>query len=277
MSHELNGKVFFITGASSGIGWALALELASHGARLALCSRRAYLLEELRRLVQKQTDILVFPFDIRSIAEGKSAVSKTLEKWGRVDYLINNAGVINNAHFHDQSFEAIEELTQTNFLGPANLIQTVLPHMLKQGKGHIVNVASICGVLAFPYVASYSASKFALVGLTEALRREYYGTGVTFTAFCPGNVDTPMIAESMKNKRFTKAAKPMAAKKAALMILECCVKSRAEKIAGEVPSLIAKTSKFFPSIADYMVHWIYRKIHPIARQEYLARKRLTIK
>jgi short-subunit dehydrogenase len=125
--------------------------------------------------------------------------------------------------------------------------------------------------VALPYVSSYSASKFALVGLTEALRREYKGTGVTFTAFCPGNVDTPMIAESMKNKRFTKLVKPMTAKKAALIIMDCCFLLTPEKIVGEIPSIVARTSKFFPLTVDYMICWIYRRIHPIARARLLKK------
>ncbi len=128
---QFKEKVFFITGASSGIGLALALELAPHGARLALCSRRVHLLEDLQMLVGNLTDVLVLPFDVGDFSESSNAVKKTIEKWGRIDYLINNAGIINNMHFHEQTWASIEELNRINYLAPAKLIQMVIPHMLQ--------------------------------------------------------------------------------------------------------------------------------------------------
>ncbi|MBN8216016.1 MAG: SDR family NAD(P)-dependent oxidoreductase [Spirochaetes bacterium] len=270
---RFSGKVFFITGASSGIGWATAVELAASGARLALCARRKGLLDSLARQLGDRCETLVLPFDVANLAMGKRAVDRVVKKWGRIDYLINNAGIIRNAHFHDQGAAETEYLTRVNYLGPAALIQATLPHMLRAGRGHVVNVSSIGGVLGFPFVSSYCASKFALVGLTEALRKEYYGTGITFSAFCPGNVDTPMIAESMKNPRFRKVARPMTAQKAARLILRCCRWRTPELIRGEVPPILAKLSKFFPGWVDFAFHQIYRRVHPIARKSVKERSK----
>lgn len=264
MNH-LSGKVIFITGASSGIGWAIAREAAHERPKLVLSARREHLLKELAGLIGTQCETLVLPFDVMDSEACKKAVEKVIAHYGRIDVLINNAGILANSHFHEQPLEEIERLDRTNFIGPAVLMHHTLPHMLKQKSGHIVNVSSIGGVLGFPFVSSYCATKFALHGLTEALRREYYGTGVTLTSFCPGTVDTPMIAGSKKNSRFNKVTRPRSPEQVAVRILNCCKRATPEMIYGEVPGFLAKLSKFFPGLVDFFYHQVYSRVHPVAR------------
>lgn len=273
--HPLTGKVFFITGASSGIGKATCLALANLKVKIAFCARRLSLLKKLDLTLKKKSETCLINFCITDSKSGKEAIKRVIKKWGRIDFLINNAGIINNKHFHSQSINNLKKINHVNYIGPATLIRHVLPYMIKKKSGHIVNVSSIAGVLGFPFIASYCASKFSLFGLTESLRKEYYGHGITFTSFCPGTVNTPMIAKSLKNNNFKKTTNPMSAEKAANHIINCCVNLRPEMIVGEIPSLIAKILKFFPTLSDFLFYHLYRVVHPVAKREYLEKKKLS--
>lgn len=264
---QLKGRIVLITGASSGIGWAAALELAKHGASLALAARREERLKELSKLLEPhEVQTLSVPCDVSDRAQALAAVEAVIGRWGRIDFLINNAGIMATRRFHEQDLEEIEAVTRTNFLGAATLIRAALPHMLKQGKGHVVNVGSIAGILGLPYMASYCASKFALSGLTEALRREYRGTGVTFTLLCPGSVDTPMSEESLKDDIYSKHARPKTAAQVAEKIVACCLDRRPELVYGEVPGFLVRLAQFAPRLTDWAVSRIYKSIHPLGRR-----------
>jgi uncharacterized protein len=271
--HPLTGKVFFITGASSGIGLATCLALANLKVKIAFCARRLSLLKKLELIIkEKQAETYLLNFCITDSKSGKKAIQNVIKKWGRIDFLINNAGIINNKHFHSQSINDLKKVNHVNYIGPAILIKHTLPYMIKKKRGHILNVSSIAGVLGFPFIASYCASKFSLFGLTESLRREYYGHGITFTSFCPGTVNTPMIAKSLKNNNFKKTTNAMSAEKAANHIINCCINLKPEMIVGEIPSFFAKISKFFPVLSDFIFYHLYRMVHPVAKREYLERK-----
>jgi short-subunit dehydrogenase len=138
--------------------------------------------------------------------------------------------------------------------------------MLKQKEGHVVNVASIAGLLGMPFMAAYAASKSALVGLTDSLRREYYGTGVTFTVVCPGSVDTPMAANSLKDERLGKLARPKSAEQMARKIAMCCANPRPRLIYGDVPGPMIHFAHWAPRLADWILHHTYGKAHPLGRK-----------
>ncbi len=262
----LTDKIILLTGASSGIGWATALELARHRPRLALAARRTDKLKELAALVEKsEAEAMVISCDVSDPAQGRKAVEQVLERWGAVDYLINNAGIMATEHFHDQHLAELEALMRTNFLGAAALIQTVLPHMLHRGTGHVLNVASIAGLMGLPYMAGYCASKFALVGLTEALRREYYRTGVTFTVMCPGSVDTPMAAASINDEKLAGLIRPKSAEQVAKAITACLLKKTPELIYGDAPGFLFRLLKFAPKTTDWITHQVVKRFHPLAR------------
>lgn len=272
MYNSLKNKVVFITGASSGIGYSTCLALSEFKVKIAFASRRKEKLKKLeQKLIKKNIDTCLLNFCVTDQRSIENAVKKVLRKWGKIDILVNNAGILNKGHFHKQSVKDIDYMTTVNYLGPAILTKCVLSGMLKKKSGHIVNVSSIGGVIGFPYIASYSASKFALFGLTESLRREYLKSGVSFSTFCPGTVDTPMIADSMKRKDFKKITKHMSSEKAAKYIInDCIIKKKKELIVGEIPSIISKLLKFFPNIVDFMIYHFYRIYHPIAKKEYFA-------
>ena len=186
MGVELKGAVAIVTGASSGIGRATALALGREGARVVLAARRKErLLAVAEEIRAAGGEALAIPTDVAEEAEVRALVDATVARWGRIDILVNNAGVGLLARVAETGPREFERLMAVNFFGAVYGILAALPIMLRQGSGHIVNVASVVGKRATPYRAAYAASKFALVGLSQALRMELRGTGVRVTCVCP--------------------------------------------------------------------------------------------
>lgn len=260
----LRGKIVLLTGASSGIGWETARALSAAGARLALVARRADKLEELVRLCPGSR---AYPFDVSDAAGAAGLVARVEKDLGPLDVLINNAGVASFARFEEQDLDDVERLMRVNYLGAAALMRAALPGMLARRSGHVVNVASIAGLFGMPYIAAYAASKFALVGLTEAMRREHYGSGVDFTAFCPGTVETPMTSEVLADETLKRSGpKPKSAAEIARAILRCCERRPREVVIGEAPGFLVHAARFIPGIADWATHRVVSRLHPAARK-----------
>jgi short-subunit dehydrogenase len=183
---KISGSTILITGASGGIGGAIARQLAQRGATLILVNRDGDKLEafanELRAAGGK---VIPLVGDLATPGEPARLVQDALVQAGTIDILINCAGVQNFGFFADESAADTATLFNINTIAPIALTNAVLPHMLKKGKGQIVNLGSIFGSIGFPCFASYSASKFALRGFSEALRRELAGTGVGVTYVAP--------------------------------------------------------------------------------------------
>jgi short-subunit dehydrogenase len=182
---RIRGKVALITGASRGIGAACAAEFRARGARLSLTARSS---EELS--AAGGADALITAGDITDPAVRRRVVERTVERYGRLDVLVNNAG----CGLYRRSWEAplpeVERLFALNFFAPLEMIQLALPHMRKNGAGAIVNVSSIGGRVPLPWLTIYSASKYALGALTDGLRMELKGSGVHAITVCPGYVQT---------------------------------------------------------------------------------------
>lgn len=174
--------VILITGASSGIGRALALRLAPSGARLALVARRAQLLAEVASEVEAAGGTalpLACDVTIREQVEG--AVAETIARFGQLHVLVNNAGRGNNAYIHDTPQDQLESIFRVNVFSLWYATAAALRHMVPLGRGQIINVASVAGKIGFPGNAAYVAAKHATVGFTRALRAELAGTGVIAT------------------------------------------------------------------------------------------------
>jgi short-subunit dehydrogenase len=241
------------------------LALARRGARLALLARRRERLEELARLVGGEP--LLLEADVAADGAASRAVEAVVARFGRIDTLINNAGVMATARFHEQPLEEVERVARVNYLAPAALCREALRAMLAQGGGHIVNVASMAGLFAMPYMASYAASKHALAGLTEALRREYRGTGVTLTLVCPGSVETPMTAGLLADPGLRRLAWSTPVAAMAARIADCCEDRRPELVYGEAPGFLVKLAKLFPRTVDWAVERVYGRSHPLGRTD----------
>lgn len=263
---ELKGSSVLITGASSGIGWETALAFGREGARVALAARRADKLEALARELRKAgAEALALACDVSDRLSVERAVGETAARFGSLDILVNNAGVLEFKRFEEQSIDSIEAVNRVNYLGVVYGIRAALPIMRRQGRGHIVNVASVAGLLGFPYMASYCASKFAVVGLTEALRRELYGSGITLTAFCPGSVDTPMTAGVLKESAIPSSLYAKTPRQAAERIVRASRRRSPEVIYGEAPGFVLRASKFLTRLSDWAIYAGFRKYHPLAR------------
>lgn len=190
---HLSEQVILITGASAGIGTALAQTLATRfpGVRLALTARRADKLEEIAIMCrQAGADVLVITTDMTD-AEQVAALSRgVLEKWGRVDAVVNNAGYGQMGPIELMSLTAAKEQFDVNFFAPLILAQTLIPIMRQQGGGRIINISSLGGHMAFPAGGLYSSSKFALEALSDVLRMELKGFNIKVSVIVPGPVIT---------------------------------------------------------------------------------------
>lgn len=193
-SRKMNflGRSVVITGGSRGLGLLLAREFAAEGAKLTLIARTEADLERAQRELQAHgaDDVQIIACDVRSRHEVRQALARVVEQYGRIDVLINNAGIISVGPVEHQSLDDFENAMAVHLWGPLYTIQAAVPYMRRQGGGRIVNISSIGGKVAVPHLVPYSASKFALVGLSDGLRAELAKDGIRVTTVAPGLLRT---------------------------------------------------------------------------------------
>jgi NADP-dependent 3-hydroxy acid dehydrogenase YdfG len=197
-SGPLAGKVAIVTGASSGIGEATAMALASAGARIAIVARRADRLDALAAKVAGEGgSALKLAADVANAADQQRIVEATVAEWGRIDILVNNAGVMLLSPVAEADTEEWRQMVEVNLVALMNLCKLALPQ-LKKSAGHIVNISSVAGRVANPTAAVYAATKFGVGAFSEALRREVYSDRVRVTVIEPGMVYTE-LGDGMAN------------------------------------------------------------------------------
>ncbi|MCB2406745.1 SDR family oxidoreductase [Hymenobacter lucidus] len=181
--------VVWITGASAGIGEALAREFARAGARLVLSGRNV---AELQRVAAAcaPAEILVVPLDLADGTTFAACTAQVLAHFGRIDILVNNGGISQRSLALETSLDVHRQLMEVNYFGTVALTKEVLPHLIAQGSGQVVVVSSLVGKFGTPYRSAYSASKHALHGFFDSLRAEIWSTGVGVTIICPGFIRT---------------------------------------------------------------------------------------
>jgi len=189
-SIDLKGRTALITGGSRGLGLVLARELAAQGMRLVICGRDEEALHRAAAELQGQTEVLAVPCDLRDRGRIAEMVQLALTRFGAIDVLINNAGVIAVAPMEEMTQQDYEEAMQVHYWGPLHAIQAVLPHMKQRKQGRIVNISSIGGKISVPHLLPYCGSKFALTGLSEGLRAELLEDGIYVTTVIPGLMRT---------------------------------------------------------------------------------------
>ena len=193
-----DNKVVWITGASSGIGEALAKTFAKHKVKLVISARRA---DELERVKAEtglsDADVLVLPLDVADHSAFEAATLKVINRFGQIDILVNNAGLSHWSKIKDTSMDVIKTILNVNFLGGVGLTKAVLPYMLEKKKGNIVVISSILGHITSPKQGAYNASKHALMGFFDTLRAEISGDGVKVLLVCPGFVRTNVAKNSL--------------------------------------------------------------------------------
>lgn len=231
---DFHGKSVVISGGSRGLGLELARQLAAEGARLSLLARNA---EELARaggeLQSLGADVLTFTCDIRNRTEVDTTVATILERRGRIDVLMNVAGIVQVAPFENLDWLDYKESMDVHAWGPLHMIRAVAPHMQERRAGRIVNISSIGGLVAIPHLLAYSMGKFALTGLSDGLRAELAKDGIQVTTVAPGLMRTGShfnaLFRGQHRKEFAwfalSAGNPLfstSSRRAARQIIEAC-------------------------------------------------------
>ncbi|MCZ6750299.1 MAG: SDR family NAD(P)-dependent oxidoreductase [Acidobacteria bacterium] len=194
---KLENKVVIVTGASSGIGAATARLFAAEGASLALASRAIHKLQALADSLGPRA--IAIETDITDPVQVQEMVRRCAERFGRIDMLINNAGVGMYGSIAKMPLAQLNQLVATNWLGPVYAIQAVVPYMQRQGGGQIINVSSVVGKVAMPWMTAYSSTKFALNALSDGLRMELKRDHIHVISVCPGRVRTPFPENALKD------------------------------------------------------------------------------
>ncbi len=188
---KVNGKVVLITGGSRGLGLVLARELAAQGAKLALCARSADKLELARQELERSgAEVITIPVDLTDPQQVKTMMYDVMRHYGRLDVLVNNAGMIQVGPQENMEIADYEKAMQINFFAPLYAIKAAVPIFQKQGDGRIVNITSIGGKIAMPHLLPYTASKFAAVGLSEGLPAELRKENIFVTTVVPNLMRT---------------------------------------------------------------------------------------
>jgi len=203
---RLKDKVAIVTGAGQGIGRAIALEFAKEGARVTVNARKLEPLEEVVKEIRKGGgESLAAAGDVSKMADVDGIIAKTVNAFGRLDILVNNAGILISADVEHHSEQIWDDTMDINVKGTFFCIQRALPEMIKQGRGKIINIASIAGQIGFPNAAAYCASKGAIMGLTKALAMELAPKKINVNAIGPGDIRTPLNAHLLSDAAYLKS------------------------------------------------------------------------
>lgn len=248
----LSDRLVWITGASSGIGEALAYTLSQRGAHLVLSSRREDVLDDVRQRCARSDRHVVQPLDLTDPDSLQDAAETVQQEIGPVDILINNGGISQRGTAADTDMSVVRRIMEVNFFGAVELTKAVLPSMQKRGRGHIAVVSSVLGKFATPMRSTYVASKHALQGWYESLRAEVHEDGIGVTIVSPGYVQT-----NVQSNALNAAGSPLGpdaqqkgipASDCATAIADALEHNRAEVHPGGWETLAVYIKRFFPSL-----------------------------
>jgi 3-dehydrosphinganine reductase len=256
---DFTGKTAYITGGSSGIGLACAEMLAAGGASVLIMARRPEQLEiaikqiTAKRVSEKQRFSTV-QLDVSDRERVAASLSGAVNGFGPPDILINSAGVSFPQKFEDIPFEKYDEIMRVNLYGTWNTVSNLLPY-LKQTRGYIVNVSSVAGYIGVFGMTAYSASKFAVIGFSEALRSELKRFDVTVSVLCPPDVDTPMLERAGRikpeeTKAISSTAKVMKAEDVAKAVIDAMAKGEFMILPGSGTRFTYNMKRLFPWLVE---------------------------
>lgn len=257
MSRLAPGLVVAVTGASAGIGRATAFAFARAGARLALGARRLDRLEALAEALRTSgADVLVRALDVGVQAEVAAFVRSTVDRFGRLDVLVNNAGYGVRGRVEDVSAEAYERILRVNFLGTVYGCQAAVPVMRRQGSGVIVNVSSVVGLRALPNGGAYAATKAAQHRLTEALRVELRGSGVHACTVHPVGTSTEFAEVASRESGTRRGEAPLGPQQDAAVVAAAIVDGVRRRRAEIYPLGPARAIGWLNALAPRLVDWL---------------------
>jgi short-subunit dehydrogenase len=256
---SFRGRTVVITGGSRGLGFAMARKFAREGARLALLARDTDELDRAKIALQNLgADVLTISCDLREQEEVERAIHRILEYFGRIDVLINNAGVIQVGPMEHMSVADFEDAMAVHFFAPLFTTLATIPHMRRAREGRIVNIASIGGKIAVPHLLPYCASKFALVGFSDGLRAELRRHHIFVTTVCPGLMRTGSTRNALfkgnhrrEHAWFSLSASlpafSMNADRAAIKIIEACRRGSPHLVLGVQAKAATLANELFPN------------------------------
>lgn len=251
---EMNGKVVVVTGASMGIGEAIARVFADAGASVVLLSRDVGRADEARHRVGHTERTLALACDVRSREEIDSAVAQTLETFGRIDVWVSNAGIGIRDFVAEMDMAACRELFETNFFGAVACLQAVVPPMRKTGGGTIINISSVAGHVPVPYMGAYSATKFALNAIGKAARLELKRDNINVLTVCPGyvqtNFGTHLVTSKVGNVR-PQSVKGISAERVARATYDGYRQQRREVIVPWTMIPMVKLYQLLPGLVEW--------------------------
>jgi short-subunit dehydrogenase len=261
---EIRGKTALVTGAASGIGRAIALRLAAEGARLYLIDVNAVELAAVVADAQRAgVDALGRHCDVSQPRQVTAAVHHLLDRWGGVDILVNNAGVTYYGLTTHMPAEHWDQLLAVNLHAPIQFTRELLPTLLSRPEAHVLNVASIFGLIAMPRVAAYATTKFGLVGFSEALRAEYLRQGIGVTALCPGFVDTKLFESAPRGSDRDRHREPprwlmTTPETVADRAIRAIYRNKAVVVVQSYARLLHLAKRFLPGVLD-LAHGVRRR------------------
>lgn len=259
---DYNNKVVWITGASSGIGEALAYAFAEVGANLALSARNKEALERVRAACKTPDKVFVAPLDVADFEAVPRVAQSILDHFGYINVLINNAGISQRSLAKDSQLSVDQRVMDVNFIGTVAVTKAVLPTMLHQRFGQIVVISSVMGKIGTPMRSAYAASKHALHGFFESLRAEVADEGLHVCMICPGYVNTnvtinALTGDGSPNKvKAESTANGLRPEVFARKALRAIAKEKKEVLIGGKEMITVYLQRFFPSI----LRWLVRRI-----------------
>ena len=259
-SGELKNKVIIITGASSGIGKALALEVASRGAKVILASRNIFRLslveKEISRLGGTYMSVVT---DVTEKSDCEKLVDRTIERFNKIDILINNAGISMRAIFNELDISVFEKVFDTNFIGAVYCTKYALPYILKQ-QGSLVAISSISGLTPLPARSAYVASKYAMDGFFQTIRLENKDNGLHVLIVHPGFTSSNIRYSALNEHGESQKKSPrienkmMSANRVAQVIVKATIKRKRELILTTQGKLLVEMYKFIPTLTDKLIY-----------------------
>jgi len=259
---RVNNKRVILTGAAGGIGSILTRLLTEHGAKCALVDADADKLDEMCRSIPAAVAV---PVDLSDINRCEEAAQQAINALGGVDILINLAGLMSFCTYEHEDIGRLERLIQVNLVAPMALSRTVLPTMLAQSSGQIVNIGSMFGSIGFAYFSAYSASKFGLRGFSQALRRELADTPVSVTYISPRAIKTPINTGAIMKMNVATKTTMDDPDITAQKILHAIEANRKEAYLGFPESIFARINGLWPGLVDAATRAQNRIAQPFAK------------